>query len=208
MIRVVIVDDHPVVRSGLVLMLSHHEDIDVVATASDADSAVRTVLDVSPDVVLMDLSMRGRDGISATREITALDGRVAVVVLTSFSDAERIRQALDAGAVGYMLKDSEPEDLVDALRAAARGESPLHPKAARVALSRRIAPCPVETLTERERQVLRHVAQGFTNSQIARRLGIAERTVKGHLTNVYGRLGVTDRTSAALWAERHLPPPE
>jgi DNA-binding NarL/FixJ family response regulator len=208
MIRVVVVDDHPVVRHGVTLMLQVHPDLEVVGAVHDAESGVRAVIELAPDVVLMDLSMPGRDGTSAIREITALDGRVAVVVLTSFSDPERIQEALDAGAVGYMLKDSEPRTLVNAVRAAARGESPLHPKAARVALRRRSTSAgPVDELTDREQEVLQLVTEGLTNGQIARRLGIAERTVKGHLTHVFERIGVTDRTSAAIWALRHLQSP-
>ena len=203
MIKVVVVDDHPVVRTGVTLMLQVREDIEVVAAVSDADSAVRAVSELAPDVVLMDLSMPGRDGTSATREITRIDGGVAVVVLTSFSDSHRIQEALDAGAVGYMLKDSEPGELIEAVQAAARGETPLHPKAARVA-RRRSTTTAEDELTDREQEVLRLVTRGLTNAQIARRLGIAERTVKGHLTNVFTRLGVADRTSAAMWAQQHL----
>jgi DNA-binding NarL/FixJ family response regulator len=207
MIDVVVVDDHPVVRHGVSLMLEAHGDIRVVAACSNAADAVEAVREHHPRVVLMDLSMPGRDGTSATRDIVALDADVAVVALTSFSDQDRIRDALDAGAVGYLLKDCDPAEIVAAVRTAARGESPLHPKAARVALARRTsAPTttPADDLTDRERDVLRLVVQGLTNGQIARRLGISERTVKGHLTNVFTRLGVGDRTSAALWAKEHL----
>ncbi len=207
MIDVVVVDDHPVVRHGVSLMLEAHGDIRVVAACSNAADAVAAVREHHPRVVLMDLSMPGRDGTSATRDIVALDADVAVVALTSFSDQDRIRDALDAGAVGYLLKDCDPAEIVAAVRTAARGESPLHPKAARVALARRTsAPTttPADDLTDRERDVLRLVVQGLTNGQIARRLGISERTVKGHLTNVFTRLGVGDRTSAALWAKEHL----
>lgn len=206
MISVLIVDDHPVIRHGVALMLQAHDDIRVVSAVSSADEAVRTVLALAPHVVLMDLSMPGRDGTSATREIVDVAPNAAVVVLTSFSDWTRIQEALDAGAVGYMLKDSEPRDLVEAVRSAARGESPLHPKAARVALTRRAAPSADIDLTVREAEVLRLVSRGMTNGQIGRRLGIAERTVKGHLTRVFARVGVTDRTSAAVWAQRHLDP--
>jgi DNA-binding NarL/FixJ family response regulator len=202
-IRVLVVDDHPVVRHGVSLMLKTHADIDVVAAVGSADLAVEAVAELHPQVVLMDLSMPGRDGPSATREIVARFPEVAVVALTSFSDEDRVMEALNAGAVGYMLKDSEPAELVEAVRAAARGESPLHPKAARVALTHRPTPTD-EVVTEREREVLLLVARGHTNRQIASRLGITERTVKGHLTNIFSRIGVSDRTSAALWAERNL----
>jgi DNA-binding NarL/FixJ family response regulator len=206
MIDVVVVDDHPVVRHGVSLMLESHGDIRVVATCSNAADAVEAVREHHPQVVLMDLSMPGRDGTAATRDIVGLDADVAVVALTSFSDQDRILDALDAGAVGYLLKDCDPAEIVDAVRTAARGESPLHPKAARVALERRAAapPTPADELTDRERDVLLLVVRGLTNGQIARRLGISERTVKGHLTNAFTRLGVGDRTSAALWAKENL----
>jgi DNA-binding NarL/FixJ family response regulator len=162
------------------------------------------VLGLHPDVVLMDLQMPGIDGVAATRQIVASGAQSQVVVLTSFSDSERIVAALDAGAIGYLLKDTEPEDLLEGVRAAARGESPLNPRAARQLLTAR-ASTPVLTvdLTPREREVLGLVRQGLANKQIARRLGITERTVKAHLTSTFQRIGVSDRTQAALWAERN-----
>ena len=206
MINVVIVDDHPAMRQGVSLMLDAQDDIHIVGTAANADTGVAVVRELRPQVVLMDLSMPGRDGASATSDILEMDDSIAVVALTSFSDEERITDALDAGAVGYVLKGVEPEELVDAVRAAARGESPLHPKAARIALTRRAAPRGVRAadLTERERAVLLLLLRGHTNAQIGRRLGISERTVKGHLTHAFDRIGVADRTSAALWAQQHL----
>jgi DNA-binding NarL/FixJ family response regulator len=206
MINVVIVDDHPAMRQGVSLMLDAQDDIHVVGTASNADGGVALVREQRPRVVLMDLSMPGRDGASATSDILAMDDSIAVVALTSFSDEERVAAALDAGAIGYLLKGAEPDELVGAVRAAARGESPLHPKAARVALSRRAARRGprAEDLTERERSVLLLLLRGHTNAQIGRRLGISERTVKGHLTHAFDRIGVADRTSAALWAQQNL----
>jgi DNA-binding NarL/FixJ family response regulator len=156
-----------------------------------------------PDVVLMDLEMPVLDGIEATRRIRAAQPGVAVVVLTSFSDRERILRALDAGAAGYLLKDAEPADLLRAIEAAARGEAPLDPKAARALLSARRSPTTSDSLSEREREVLAMVAEGLPNKVIARQLAISEKTVKAHLTSVYRQIGVTDRTQAALWAERH-----
>ena len=157
-----------------------------------------------PDVVVMDLQMPGVDGVAATRSILAEELGAEVVVLTSFSDNARIVAALDAGAVGYLLKDADPEDLIEGIRAVSRGGSPLHPKVARQLLTaRQAAPAAVD-LTPREREVLALVRAGLANKQIARRLGISERTVKAHLTSVFQRIGVTDRTQAALWAERHL----
>jgi DNA-binding NarL/FixJ family response regulator len=143
------------------------------------------------------------DGIEATRRIAAAHPNTRVVVLTSFSDRDRILDALDAGAVGYLLKDAEPAELVRGVRAAAAGESPLDAKVARTLLARQTDWAPETQLSEREREVLTLVASGLANQQIARSLGISERTVKSHLTSVFQRIGVTDRTQAALWAERN-----
>jgi len=214
-IRVVLVDDHAMVRHGLQQLLNADEGIEVVGTAQDGAEAVDVVARLRPDVVLMDLQMPGVDGVEATRRIVAASpdaaSRAQVVVLTSFSDRERIVAALDAGAVGYLLKDAEPQDLLDGIRAAARGESPLHPRAARELLEARShgAPAtPTVALTPREAEVLGLVRQGLANKQIARRLGISERTVKAHLTSTFQRIGVVDRTQAALWAERNgITPP-
>ncbi|MBA2444354.1 MAG: response regulator transcription factor [Nocardioidaceae bacterium] len=205
MIKVVLVDDHAMVRHGLHQLLAAEPGIEVVGAAADGAQAVTVVLETRPDVVLMDLQMPVMDGVTATREILARVMDVQVVVLTSFSDRERIVAAIDAGAVGYLLKDAEPEDLLEGVRAAARGESPLHPKAARELLSaRRSRPAAGSAdLTPRETEVLSLVRQGLANKQIARRLGISERTVKAHLTSTFQRINVLDRTQAALWAERN-----
>ena len=203
MIRVLLADDHAVVRAGLEQLLRSTDGIEVVGAAADGGEAVRIAAEQSPDVVLMDLVMPGVDGIEATRRLTAASSGAAVVVLTSFSDRERILQALDAGAVGYVLKDAEPHELVAAIHAAARGESPLDPKAASAVLTARRERAPAEELTEREREVLALVGAGLQNKQIALRLGISEKTVKAHLTSVFRQLGVFDRTQAALWAQRH-----
>jgi DNA-binding NarL/FixJ family response regulator len=204
MITVVLADDHAMVRLGLEQLLAGADGIEVVGSAADGAQAVALVLERRPDVVLMDLQMPGIDGVAATRQIVASGADTQVVVLTSFSDSERIVAALDAGAIGYLLKDTEPEDLLEGVRAAARGESPLNPRAARQLLRAR-ATTPVLTadLTPREREVLGLVRQGLANKQIARRLGITERTVKAHLTSTFQRIGVSDRTQAALWAERN-----
>jgi DNA-binding NarL/FixJ family response regulator len=202
-IRVVLVDDHAVVRRGLEQLLSGVGDITVVGTAADGEEAIEVVRRTGPDVVLMDLQMPGIDGVAATRQIVA-DGGPDVLVLTSFSDAERIVAALDAGAVGYLLKDAEADDVIAGVRAVSRGESPIHPRAARELLgARQGAPASsIVDLTPRELEVLELVRKGLANKQIARRLGISERTVKAHLTSVFSRIGVVDRTQAALWAER------
>jgi DNA-binding NarL/FixJ family response regulator len=201
-IRVVLVDDHAVVRRGLEQLLSGVSDITVVGTAADGEQAIEVVRRTRPDVVLMDLQMPGVDGVAATRQIVA-DGGPDVLVLTSFSDAERIVAALDAGAVGYLLKDAEADDVIAGVRAVSRGESPIHPRAARELLgARQASPAALIDLTPRELEVLELVRAGLANKQIARRLGISERTVKAHLTSVFSRIGVVDRTQAALWAER------
>lgn len=206
MIRVLLVDDHAVVRGGLAQLVGAAGDMEVVGSAADGTEAVAVARAQRPDVVLMDLQMPGMDGVAATRAILAEDQAAQVVILTSYSDGERIIGALDAGAVGYLLKDADPEDILEGIRAVSRGESPLHPRAARELLtSRRTAPGEERPpqLTGRELEVLRLVRQGLANKQIARRLGISERTVKAHLTSVFQRLDVADRTQAALWAERH-----
>ena len=206
MIRVLVVDDHPVLRSGLEQLVSGADDMEVVGTAADGAAALEQVRETGPDVVLMDLQMPGVDGVSATRSILAETTGSQVLVLTSFSDGERIVAALDAGAVGYLLKDADPDDVLDGIRAVSRGESPIHPRAARELLGTRSggAPGPSVQLTPREIEVLTLVLQGLANKQIARRLGITERTVKAHLTSTVARIGVRDRTQAALWAQRNL----
>ena len=204
MIRVVLVDDHPVLRDGLSQLVAGAPDLEVVGTAADGAEAVEVVGRVRPDVVVMDLQMPTLDGVAATREIRAGPQAPDVLVLTSFGDSERILAALDAGAVGYLLKDASPDQVLDAIRAVSRGESPLHPRVARELLSSRRAARDVPRLSPRESEVLDLVRAGLANKQIARRLDITERTVKAHLTAVFARIGVTDRTQAALWAERHL----
>ena len=202
MIRVLVAEDHAVVRGGLVELLGAADDVDVVATAADGDEALAKVRELRPDVVLMDISMPNTGGIEATASIADFDPDVRVVMLTAFSDRDRVVAALDAGAVGYLLKEAEPSELLGAIRAAARGEAPLAPRAARELLAARSEERHAE-LSKREREVLGLVAEGLPNKLIARRLEISEKTVKTHLTNVFHRIGVTDRTQAALWAQRH-----
>ena len=203
-IRVLIVDDHVVVRSGLAQFLETTDDIELVATAANGIEALARVEEFGPDVVLMDLSMPEMNGIEATRQIVEHHPSSRVLVLTSFSDQTRILDALEAGADGYLLKHADPDDIAEAIRTVNTGGSPLDPKAARTLLESRRADRSAPQLTDREREVLLLVRDGLANKQIARRLGIAERTVKAHLTSVYQRLGVTDRTQAALWASEHL----
>jgi DNA-binding NarL/FixJ family response regulator len=203
MIRVLLADDHGVIRDGLGRLISALDDVVLVGTAPDGAQAVEQSAALQPDVVLMDLDMPVMDGIEATRLITAAQPQVAVVVLTAFSDRPRIMSALEAGACGYLLKDVEAGDVGEAIRAAARGESPLDPRVARTVLDARLAPEPLGGLTPREREVLALLVQGLPNRLIARRLQISEKTVKAHLTSIFRQLGVTDRTQAALWAARH-----
>ena len=203
MIRVAVVDDHTIVRNGLVALLGAHADLEIVGAVGDGEAAVTLCVEQQPDVVLMDLSMPGVGGIEATRRIAAEAPGVQVVVLTSFMDRERIVEALSAGAVGYLLKDAEPEELIRGIHTAARGESPLDPRAARTMLGAQRAPDPLDVLTDREREVLVLVAEGLPNKQIGRRLEISEKTVKAHLTSIFRAIGVTDRMQAGLWARRH-----
>jgi len=206
-IDVLLVDDHALLRAGLTTLVDAAPDMRVVGTASDGAEALERVADTAPHVVLMDLSMPGMDGVTATARISDEHPDTAVLVLTSFSDRQRVMDALDAGAVGYVLKDTDPADLLEAIRAVARGHSPLDPRVARMVLHGRrppASPAPAE-LTDREREVLALVGRGLANKQIARALGIREATVKAHLTSVFQRIGVRDRTSAALWAQENLP---
>jgi len=210
-IRVLLVDDHAVVRRGLTDLLTGAAGIEVVGEAADGAEALDLVRSVRADVVLMDLQMAGVDGVEATRLLQAEVDPPQVLVLTSFSDRERIVAALDAGAVGYLLKDADPDEVIAGVRAVGRGESPLHPRAARELLLARTdlpsAGAPSAgaqpKLTPREVEVLRLVRAGLANKQIARKLDISERTVKAHLTSAFQRIGVVDRTQAALWADRN-----
>jgi DNA-binding NarL/FixJ family response regulator len=203
MIRLMIVDDHALVRAGLAELLEGDDEIEVVGTAANGEEAIQVAEEEQPDVVLMDLSMPGMGGAEATRKLLATATDARVVVLTSLSARERILDALDAGAIGYLLKDAEPDELIRGVRAAARGESPLSPRAAPEVLAARSGQKPAVQLSAREREVLELVGAGLPNKLIARRLEISEKTVKAHLTQVFAQLGVTDRTQAALWLERN-----
>ena len=202
-IRVLIVDDHPLVRRGLTSLLGGAPDIDVIGSASDGEEAVARVVEERPDVVLMDVSMPGISGMEAARRVLAAAPDTRVVMLTSFSQRDVVVESFDAGAVGYLLKDAEPQELINGIRAAARGDAPVSPKAARELLRDRAQRRPLDELTQRERDVLTLVGKGLANKQIAWRLGISEKTVKAHLGSVFDRLGVQDRTQAALWAQKH-----
>jgi DNA-binding NarL/FixJ family response regulator len=208
-IRVLLVDDQALFREGLRTLLSLHEDIDVVGEASDGREALTAADTLRPDVILMDLRMPVLDGVAATRRLKESAHPARVIVLTTFDDDETVFDGLRAGAVGYLLKDVSSEKLVEAIRAAARGGSFLQPSiAAKVLaefnrLEERAAPPPpalVEPLSERELEIVRLVAAGDSNREIAARLYITEGTVKNHVTNILSKLGARDRTQAALMA--------
>lgn len=204
MTTVLLADDHGLVRAGLAGLLRSTDDLEVVGEAADGEQAVALALTLQPDVVLMDLSMPVMDGVAATRRVVAEVPGTHVVVLTSFSDRARVEQALHAGAVGYVLKDCDPHDLLAAVRSAAQGHAPIDPRVARALLPNPDPAGPGADLSAREVEVLRLVARGMANKQIGRALGISESTVKVHVGNIFRRIGVADRTSAALWAREHL----
>jgi DNA-binding NarL/FixJ family response regulator len=201
-IRVLLIDDHALVRAGLVRLIASGEDMEVVGQAGDGSAGATLARELRPDVALVDLAMPGMDGIETTHRVLQASPDTSVVVVTAFSDRQQVLGALDAGARGYLLKDAEPDELLRGIRAAARGESPLDPRAAHAVLTRG-TPEAGSTLTARERDVLRLVAEGLPNKQIARALGITEKTVKAHMTKIFAAIGVTDRTAAALWAHRN-----
>lgn len=202
-VSVLLVDDHALVRAGLAALLEASGSVRVVGQCADGAEAAAAVVALEPDVVLMDLSMPGMDGVSATREVLRIRPGTPVVILTSFSEQPRVRGAIDAGASGFLLKDSEPAALVAGVLAAARGEAPLDARVTK-ALLPTAGRTEGDRLSPRERQVLDLVSQGMANKQIARALGIAERTVKVHLNSVFRQIDVADRTSAALWARENL----
>jgi NarL family two-component system response regulator LiaR len=203
-IRVLIVDDHQVVRQGLRTFLELHEDLDVVGEAADGFKAIELAHELKPDVILMDLVMPRLDGIAATRQITADGLSAKIIALTSFAGDENIFPALEAGAFSYLLKDVSPESLVDAIRATFRGEARLHPDVAKKLIEKISHPTrqadQVEELTDRELDVVRLVAQGASNHYIAAKLVISEKTVKTHISNILGKLQLTDRTQLAIYA--------
>jgi DNA-binding NarL/FixJ family response regulator len=202
-VSVLLVDDHALVRAGLAAILEASGSVRVVGQCADGAEAAAAVASLEPDVVLMDLSMPGMDGVTATREVLAARPGTPVVILTSFSEQPRVRGAIDAGASGFLLKDSEPEALVAGVLAAARGDAPLDARVTK-ALLPTAGRSDGDRLSPREREVLDLVSQGMANKQIARALGIAERTVKVHLNSVFRQINVADRTSAALWARENL----
>jgi DNA-binding NarL/FixJ family response regulator len=203
-IRILVADDHEIVREGLCTLFSEETDLLVVGEAKNGEEAVRLALALSPDVVLMDLMMPGLDGIEATRRILAQAPAARILVLTSFAEEPHVRRAIAAGAHGFLLKDVLKEELLRAIRDVAEGRPALHPEAQRH-LMRRVASGgrPVaEELTERELSVLQLIGRGRANKDIAKALHLSEGTVKGHVSAVLAKLGVEDRTQAALFAVR------
>ncbi len=199
MIRILLVDDHPVVRHGVRGMLDAEPDLTVVGEASSGAAGVAAAAELAPDVVLMDLRMPDGDGVEATGRILARLPRTRVVVLTTYETDRDILRAIEAGACGYLLKDASPAELADAVRAAARGETVLAPSVASTLVRQVRAPAP-PALSAREAQVLRLVAEGRTNADIGRELFISEATVKTHLLRVFAKLDVADRTAAVTRA--------
>jgi NarL family two-component system response regulator LiaR len=203
-IRVVLVDDHVVVRVGLRAFLDTQPDLEIVGEASSGEQGVELVKNTLPDVVLMDLLMPGIDGVEATRQVKAASPHTQVIVLTSYAEDERIFPAIKAGALSYLLKDVGPDALVTAIRAARRGEATLHPTVAARLMSELTGGrhSPLDTLTEREKDVLTCIARGMSNAEIAEHLIIGERTVKTHVSNILSKLHLQDRTQAAIMALR------
>jgi len=216
-IRVLLVDDHAMVRRGMRDFLDLHDDLEVVGEAADGREALAAVAALLPDVVVMDLLMPGMDGIEATAMLTSTHPNIAVVVITSFVEEERIAAAIQAGASGFLLKDAEADDLAAAIRAAHAGEVVLDPAVAGVVARRmrggRTGAAPdteeqrarlaLEQLTPREREILDGLARGLSNRAIADELGIAERTARTHVSNILAKLGLSSRTQAALFAVEH-----
>ncbi|WP_342526095.1 response regulator transcription factor [Chryseomicrobium sp. FSL W7-1435] len=205
MIRIVIADDHHVVRRGLLFFLKTQKDFEVVGEAKDGAEAINIATEVKPDVILMDLVMPTKDGIQATREIKKLLPETHILMLTSFSDRDHVIPAIEAGAAGYQLKDIEPDELASVIRQLMKGEKPLSPLAQTELEkdSHEIKPHLTNTLTAREQDVLAELTKGKSNKDIASTLFVTEKTVKTHISNIFSKLDVQDRTQAALYAVKH-----
>jgi NarL family two-component system response regulator LiaR len=205
-IRVLIADDHPIIRDSLRTLIATEPDLKLVGEAVDGEEAVSKTLELKPDVILMDLVMPVKDGLEAISEIKSLLPEVSILVLTSFSDEDKVFPAIRAGALGYLLKDSSPQELLKAIHDVYRGEASLHPSIALQLIREINRPSelpPVENpLSERELEVLKLVAQGLTNQEIATRLVLSEWTVRTHVRNILGKLHLANRTQAALFALR------
>ena len=210
-IKIVIADDHPVVRKGLSLLLSSQDEFEVIGEASNGEEAIAKALELSPEIMLMDLVMPKIDGISATKEILRLKPEIKILILTSFSDANHAIPALEAGALGYLLKENDPEEVIQAISKLVNGEKQIHPKVTEGLLSalqtqRKPEQNLLNSLTSREKEVLKEITNGKSNKEIASTLFISEKTVKTHVSNILSKLSLQDRTQAALFAIRHLPP--
>ena len=204
MIRIVVVDDHEMVRAGLSSVLGNQEDFEVVASVASGEEAIRVAGEVRPDVILMDLSLPGISGIEATRQILQRQPGVMVMIISTFEEPHDVAAALEAGARGYYAKHVRPAELVAAIRSVVNGAASLSPTIAARLNDATTVRVPAD-LTPREREVLELLVEGHTNRQIANELGISEKTVKTHCGHLFQRLGVRDRTQAAVWGERHLP---
>jgi NarL family two-component system response regulator LiaR len=203
-IRVMLVDDHPMVRDGLATFLAVHDDLELVGKASDGEEAVRVFEETRPDVILMDLKMPRLDGVRATRALIERAPQACVIALTSFEDEDLVQQALEAGASGYLLKTIAADDLADAIRRAHAGKPALAPEAAEALFkAARRGRQPGDDLTDREREVLALMSEGLTNPEIAERLVIGITTVKTHVSNVLSKLQVSTRTEAVSMALQH-----
>lgn len=200
MIRIIIVDDHAVVRQGLRFLLEQQKDITVIGECGDGEQAVALASTLLPDVILLDLLMPKMDGMTALREIKRITPTTQVIILTSYYEDDQIFSVIKAGALSYLLKDSSPQELVSAVRAAARNESTLHPMVAAKVLREMQHQSPLDELTPRERDVLILIAHGRSNHEIAVELSIGEQTVKTHVSNILSKLHVADRTQAAIYA--------
>ena len=207
MIRILLADDHVLVRAGLSQLLDAQPDIEVVGVACDGQEALEMAHKLSPDVVLMDLQMPIVDGITAIGALTVELPEISVIALTTFQEPQQVTAALAAGARGYLVKDVEPEVLVAGIRAVVNGGAPLSPSvAAQLLRNAANQPTIVGSVTQRERQILRLIVAGQSNKQIGRELGISEKTVKSHCGRLFQRINVSDRTQAAVWATKNLPP--
>ncbi len=200
MIRILIVDDHAVVRQGLRFLLEQQPDISVVGECGDGIQAVALVSNLLPDIILLDLLMPKMDGMTAVREIKRITPVTQIIILTSYYEDDQIFGVIKAGALSYLLKDSSPHELIAAVRAAARGESTLHPMVAAKVLREMQQQSPLDELTPRERDVLILIARGRSNHEIAVELSIGEQTVKTHVSNILSKLHLVDRTQAAIYA--------
>ncbi|RFB29549.1 DNA-binding response regulator [Bacillus sp. ALD] len=207
-IKILIADDHHVVRKGLVFFLQTQPDLEIVGEASNGEEALKLATSLEPHIVLMDLSMPVLDGIEATKELKKQAPHIQVMILTSFSDQDHVIPALEAGASGYQLKESDPDELVAAIRKLMNGENQLHPKVTTHLLTRLTKSSEkkvnfIDHLTKREKEVLKEIAKGKSNKEIGVALHITEKTVKTHVSNILSKLGVQDRTQAALYAVQH-----